>query len=126
TGTVFLDVRFDRLPWQRELSMYLGARIGGVLLVSLLAALVTALLRASTGRWPASEATGEAVAIAAEGPAAGSARPARLVRGLVHGVGTVAIAGLVIAIFVLGARDRLEVGWTALGVAFAGAAIAEW
>src|SRR5262249_50799073 len=42
------------------------------------------------------------------------------------GAGVVFIAILVIAIDLLGAKGPLEAGWTALGIAIAGAAVAEW
>ena len=44
TGTVHLDVRFDRLSPARKLSTYVTARLGGVLIVSLAGALFAALL----------------------------------------------------------------------------------
>ena len=54
-------------------------------------------------------------------------RPLRLLLAdLIQGVGVVLIALLVVETYVLGARGRLETGWTALGLAIAGAAVAEW
>ena len=45
---------------------------------------------------------------------------------LIQGVGVVLIALLVVETYLLGGRGQLEVGWTALGLAIAGAAVAEW
>src|SRR5207249_665664 len=50
SGTLTLDVRFDRLSWLRQLSMSPVARIAGVLLVGLLGALLTTFLGTLTGR----------------------------------------------------------------------------
>lgn len=44
-GTLTLDVYFDRLSWLGQLGTSLAARLGGVILVSLLAALLAALVR---------------------------------------------------------------------------------
>jgi cyclic beta-1,2-glucan synthetase len=108
-GTLDLDVRFGRLTLLRQLSTHPAARIGGVLLVSLLGALVTALLGVVIGRL--------------REPAAG---PGGLWRDFVLGVGVVGIAVLVVGIYLLGEREQLEIGWTALGFAVAGAVLAEW
>jgi hypothetical protein len=51
-GTVYLDVRFERLPLLRKLGMMPTARIVGVLLLSLLGALLTAGLQALSRRLP--------------------------------------------------------------------------
>jgi cyclic beta-1,2-glucan synthetase len=115
TGTVDLDIRFERLPWLRKLSTYPAARIAAVFLASILAAALTALLRRlgtrdDRGRRPA--------AIASRSPG--------LARDFVRGAGTVFIAVLAIAMFQIGARGPLELGWTAVGMALAGGAIAEW
>ena len=114
-GTLLIDVRFERLPFLRRLSTSLGARFGAVLLVSLLGAGLTALPRALAGRRPNS---GDVAAT--EGSATG------LRRDMVLGAGIVLIAVLAVAVFLVGGKGRLEIGWTAVGVAIAGAALAEW
>ena len=101
------------------------ARIGGVLLASLLVAMLMALLRAAI-----SGAVGERADRRGRGvPAASAAESSwvRQLRGdLVRGGGAVLIGLLVIEIVLIGDKGRLEAGWTALGMALAGAAVAEW
>jgi cyclic beta-1,2-glucan synthetase len=70
-GTVYLDVRFDQLPLLRKLSMSPGARIGGVLLVSIFGALLTALLQGLSGRRPGRETTCAASAFPEQLPGPG-------------------------------------------------------
>src|SRR5262249_28748994 len=43
-GTLYLDVRFDRLTLLRKLSLFPAARVAGVLLLSVLGAFLVALL----------------------------------------------------------------------------------
>jgi cyclic beta-1,2-glucan synthetase len=114
-GTLDLDIRFERLPWLRKLGTYPAARIAGVSLVSALAALLWTLL----GRIRTRDDRGRR-------PSAVASRSPGLARDFVRGAGTVFIAVLAIAVFQIGGRGPLEVGWTGLGMAFAGAAIAEW
>lgn len=105
SGSLEVELSFARLPWYHELSISPVTRIGGVLLASLLAAMVWTLAGSLHRRTV---------------PA-----PAGFVRDLVKGAGVVASAALGIAIYVLGERGPLEAGWTALGIALAGAALAE-
>ncbi|MFO0810750.1 MAG: hypothetical protein U0746_19140 [Gemmataceae bacterium] len=105
-GSLLLDVRFEPLATTRKLAMLPAARIGGVVVVSLVGAMLVRLLGA---RRKAASGLVEGVR-----------------RDVVQGVGVVAIAVLGIVIYQLGDRGRLEVGWAALGVAVAGAAVAEW
>lgn len=105
TGSVLLDVRFERLTGLRRLATLPPARIAGVAIVAMLAGFLTALMPRGF-------------------PTLGEARGFR--RDLVQGVGVVAVAALGVFVYALGERGPLEVGWTALGVALAGAAVAEW
>src|SRR5207249_6962137 len=72
----------------------------------------------------------ETTGVGEEGP--GHALPgwrtwaAGLKRDFALGAGVVFIASLAVGIYQLGGMGRLEGGWTALGVAVAGAAVAEW
>jgi cyclic beta-1,2-glucan synthetase len=105
-GTVFLDVRFDRLPALRKLSTSAGARFGGVLLASLLGALLTALVGAASGGWRGGEASGAVEGFPGREPAAGASWLRRLGRDFVHGVGAVSIAVLAIVIYLAGAKGH--------------------
>jgi cyclic beta-1,2-glucan synthetase len=125
-GTVSLDSRFERLPPLRKLSTSPAARFGGVLLASLLVASLTALLRALSGGWRGRAAAGAAEEFSGRMPPARASWLGHLRRDFVQGAGAVFIAVLGVAIYLMGAQGPLEVGWTALGVAVAGAAIAEW
>ena len=120
TGTVYLDVRFERLPLLRRLSTHPAGRAGGVLLVAGLAAALVGLARA-LGKGLSGEETFHLTP-----PAADIARPTGPGRDFVQGVGIVLIAGVVAGVYYLGGYGRLDIGWTALGVALAGAAVAEW
>src|SRR5262249_14334357 len=88
----------------------------------------TALLRAAAARRPRSQSTETAAAegFLARVPPAESSWVRQLRGDFVRGAGAVLIALVVIAIDLLGAKGRLEVGWAALAVAFAGAFVAEW
>src|SRR5205814_69565 len=125
-GTVYLDLRFERLSLLRKLSTSPGARAGGVLLLASLAALLTALLRALAGPRREREPTGGAEEAPPDTDRPGQSWHDGLGRDFVLGSGSVFIAALAVGIYLLGARGPLEVGWTALGVAAAGAALAEW
>jgi cyclic beta-1,2-glucan synthetase len=109
TGTVHLDVRFEQLPTTRRLSTHPAGRLGGVVLLAGLAAMMVALLRRG-GTSPRVEAP----------------RPGGPRRDFVRGIGVVAIAGLVLAVYHVGGLGRLEVGWVSLGLAVAGTAVAAW
>ena len=102
-GTIYLDVRFGRVPLHERLGESPLARIVGVLALSLL-----------LGGLPRRG-----------GEPAGRERRG-LTRDFVLSVGIVAIACLGIGVNQLGARGASEAGWTALAVALAGAAIGEW
>ena len=126
TGTILIDARFDRLALLRKLSLSTGVRFAGVLLASLMVWLLTALLR-STGDWRLGGDTSFKTETLAERPApARAAGLQQLLGDLVRSAGVVLIALLVIETFILGSRGRLETGWTALGLAVVGAAVAEW
>jgi hypothetical protein len=58
-GALYLDLRFERLPLLRKLSTFPATRIGGVLLVSLLLALLTALVVVGAGRGRRTRTTAE-------------------------------------------------------------------
>ncbi len=126
SGTILIDARFERLPVLRKLSLSTGVRFAGVLLASLMIWLVTALLRA-IGGWRSGSDTDFRVETLVVRPApARAAGLQQLMGDLVRSAGVVLIALLVIETFSLGSRGRLETGWTALGLAVAGAAVAEW
>ena len=80
SGTIDLDVRFERLPLSQRLATYRAAKLGGVLLVGLVAALLAALAPRAT---------------------AGPRPRGGLLRDAVQGAGAVAIAGLAIGIYAL-------------------------
>ena len=120
TGTVFLDVRFDRLSPARKLSTHVTARLGGVLIVSFAGALLTALL----GRFFRPKRSADACDMARVASTPG--RLAGLRRDFVIGAGLILIGGLAISIYGLSTEGILEGGWSALAAAVAGAVIAEW
>ena len=125
-GTILIDARFERLSVLRRLSLSNGIRFGAVLLASLLVAMLTALLRSVGGWWSEGETSNKSETLAKQAPSASPAGLQPLVGDLVRSAGVVLIALLVIEVFILGSRGRLETGWTALGLAFAGAAVAEF
>ena len=115
-GTILIDGRFERLSPIRKLGMLPWARPAGVLLASLLLAMLMGSLRSATRRR------------LQDGPAL-PVRPSwvqGLREDLVRGSGTVFIVLLALAIFLLGEQRPLDAGWTALGIAVAGMAIAGW
>ncbi len=120
TGTVHLDVRFDRLSPARKLSTHVTARLGGVLIVSLAGALLAALLGRFFGPKRTADAWDTARPVSTPSPFAG------LRRDFVIGAGIILIASLAISIYGLCTKGILEVGWSALLAAVAGAVIAEW
>src|SRR5262249_38775635 len=127
TGTILIDARFERLPVLRKLSLSPAVRLGGVILVSLLCSLLIALVRSVSRRWSGDGQAGQAEqSLEPRLRVERSTWPGPLLGDLVRGVGTVLIALVVIQIYHLGAKGRLDVGWTALGIAVAGAVIAEW
>lgn len=88
-------------------------------------AILTALLRWAFG-W--SREAGAATGIETLGERADQATRSswrQLLEDLVRGGGVVLMAWLVIETFVVGSRSGLEAGWTTLGLALAGAALAE-
>jgi cyclic beta-1,2-glucan synthetase len=111
-GALDVDVTFERLSWFRRLSTSPAGRIAGVVALSLLGAAVALLL------W-------RILAAATERDSHHAVRTG-LLRDFVQGAGAVFIATLAIAVSALGERGPLEAGWAALGVAIAGAAIAQW
>jgi len=58
-GSLYLDLRFERLPLLRKLSTFPAARIGGTLLVALVVALLAALVNLVAGRRPRVRADAE-------------------------------------------------------------------
>jgi cyclic beta-1,2-glucan synthetase len=123
TGSVWVDIRFKRIPFLRKLGMSPWARFGGVLLASSLGYLLVALAqRAARGRKQA----GEPEPLRRPLLPTGQNRQRPLLMDFVMGAGAVLIAILVITIAHLAKSDGLEIGWAPLGVAVAGAAIAEW
>jgi cyclic beta-1,2-glucan synthetase len=136
-GTLYLDLRFERLPMLRKLSTFPAARIGGALLTGLIAALLAALVGVAAGRARGARTAAEEYSVSyAEAPSAFSpgegsgGEHAAWWRGLkqdiTYGGGVVFTVALAVAVYLLGERGPLEVGWAALGVAVAGAALAEW
>jgi len=107
TGSVDLDVSFDRISEGRKLAMTPVGRIAGVLLAGVL----LALLRAAAGR---------------QSPDGGGRAAGGPGRDFVLGAGVVLIACLAVAVNVLGARGPMEAGWACVGVAVAGAGVAWW
>lgn len=117
TGTIYLDVAFERLPLLRQISSLLAARVAGVLLIGLFCAAIMALPRVLPVHWPT---------IGRSDRSLPTSWFRGLQRDLVYGAGVVFIASIVIGVYSLGDRSPLEVGWIALGIAVAGAGIAEW
>ena len=126
SGTILIDARFDRLPVLRKLSLSPGVRFTGVLLASLMVAMLTALLRSAGGWRSGGDTTLKTETLAERASPARSAGLHQLVEDLVRSAGVVLIALLVIETYILGSRGRLETGWTPLGLAVAGAAVAAW
>jgi cyclic beta-1,2-glucan synthetase len=125
-GTIAIDGRFERLPMLRKLGLSPVWRLGGVLLVGLLLAMLTALMRAVSGRAAQGGPTPAAQGFPGRESSADSGWLRPLRGDLVRGAGAVFIALLAIEIAGLGARGPLEAGWTALWVGMAGVAVAEW
>ena len=125
-GSIAIDIRFKRLSILRKLGMSSWARFGGVFLASLVGWLLASLLRSTAFPWPGREPTSESEALPGQSVPAETTRPRWLLRDLVKGAGAVFIVVLAMAIDLLGEKGPLEAGWTALGIAIAGAAIAEW
>ena len=116
TGTILIDGRFEQLSPVRKLSMLRWARAAGVLLASLLLAMLVGSLRSATRRW------------LQDGPAL-PVRPSwvqGLREDLVRGSGAVFMVLLALAIFRLGEQRPLDAGWTALEIAVAGMVLAGW
>src|SRR5262249_4243896 len=126
-GSVYLDVGFEHLSLLRKLGTLPAARIGGVLLISLFGAFLMA-----GAAWSAKRGARSAESSAVGAPRSALCAPRfatwqhSLKRDFVLGAGSVFTAGLVVGIYLLGASGALEAGWTALGVAVAGAVLAEW
>ncbi len=125
-GSIAIDIRFKRLSILRKLGMSPWARFGGVFLASLVGWLLASLLRSAAFPWPGREATSESEALPGLSVPAETTWPRWLLRDLVKGAGAVFIVVLAMAIDLTGEKGPLEAGWTALGIAIAGAAIAEW
>jgi cyclic beta-1,2-glucan synthetase len=119
-GTLYVDLHFHRLPLLQKLSTHPAARIGGSFLISLFLALLAALVALVVG------AGRGARTAAAEDSASDAGWWRGLKQDVLFGGGAVFAVGLAVAIYLLGERGRLEAGWASLGVAAAGAALAEW
>ena len=122
SGFLRIDGRFDKLPLLRKLSMSPPARIGGVLLASLVVAMLIALARAAIRRRSGFEPLGAVETF----PEPESSWVHGLRGDLFRGGGTVFIALLAIEVIAKGGKGPLEAGWGVLAIALAGAAIAEW
>ena len=115
TGSIEFAATFERLSWQQKLNTMRLARIAGVLLAALLAALVLKLLT-----WH-------------KRPAFQPNRNHKLeayatikLHDFVLGVAVVSIAGLALGIDALSQQSELAIGWLPLALACGGAALAEW
>ena len=107
TGTLWLDVRFAKIPWTRKLADSPLGKFAGVLVVAGLAALLTALGLRAVGSGEGREAVG-------------------LRRDVVQGVGSVLAALLAFWIFEAGGWGPEGPGWYSLGFAIAGASLLKW
>jgi cyclic beta-1,2-glucan synthetase len=103
-GSIALDVRFEQLPLLRRLGMIQVARIVGVLVVGLIAAMLMHFALPILPRRLTPDVA----------PSPG------LRRDFVLGAGTAAIGGLTLVIYALGGMGPIEVGWLPLAVAVAG------
>jgi len=121
TGTIYLDIRFERLSPLRRLALSPLARLGGIFLLALAGAALATALRLSAARWP-QEAGGTNVG-AEPGPPAWLGG---IGRDIVLGVGAVAVAWLAAGIYEVGALGGLEAGWSCAGPAVAGLALTSW
>ncbi|MGD0043432.1 MAG: hypothetical protein ABSE84_24010, partial [Isosphaeraceae bacterium] len=101
SGTILIDARFDRLPVLRKLSLSPEVRFTGVLLASLLVAMLTALLRSAGGWRSGGDTTLKTETLAERASPARSAGLHQLVGDLVRGAGVVLIALLVIEVYIL-------------------------
>jgi cyclic beta-1,2-glucan synthetase len=106
SGSIVLDVRFERTPWLRKLAGSPVARMAGVAAVAALAGLLASLVLGFLGRGEGREASG-------------------LRRDFVQGPGMVLIAGLALMIFEVGGWSESG-GWAALWFAVGGAVVANW
>ncbi len=122
-ASVDVDVRFGRLSWPRWLSTTSAGRIAGVVVLGLLGALCTSLMRRLSRTREQDGTTRGASETSNRVPAPSWSSMAR---DFVQGAGVVFIAILAIGVYALGDRSPLEAGWTALGVAAAGAAVGQW
>ncbi len=107
TGTIWLDVWFEQVPWTRKLAESPLGKFAGVLALAALASLVTTVGLRAVGRREGQEAVGPR-------------------RDVVQGVGTILIALLALGIFEAGGWSNQGAGWYSLAFAIAGAAIAKW
>jgi cyclic beta-1,2-glucan synthetase len=121
-GALLIDGRFARLTPLRRMSLEPWARYGGVLLASAAAALIVLLFQVLVRR----PFTGRAEDF--QEPIPPPPRPASslLVRDAVGGVGLVLIAGLSLWSYQLGSLDPLQIGWSPIAAAAAGAIVGEW
>ena len=128
TGTILIDVRFQQLSDLRRLSLSQMVRF-----TSCRSRRYGSCVPCATTTWCL---FGSAIAVQLaewnsedqreQFPTGRRSTLRLLLRDLIQGMGVAMIALLVIETYLLGARGRLETGWTALGLAIAGAAVAEW
>jgi cyclic beta-1,2-glucan synthetase len=124
-GSALIVVRFDRLSWLQKASAHPLGRIAMVAMAGLAAALLAGLLR-FLSRLRTAEPTEAREDWPRLAPETAATWRQGLARDLVQGVGTVAIAGLAIAVYALGEIDRMEAGWLVVGLALAGGVVAGW
>ena len=125
-GSIAIDIRFKRLSILRKLGMSPWARFGGVFLASLVGWLLASLLRSAAFPWPRREPTSESEALPGQSVPAETTWPRWLLRDLVKGAGRRIHRRSGDGDRPPGEKGPLEAGWTALGIAIAGAAVAEW
>jgi cyclic beta-1,2-glucan synthetase len=125
-GAILIDVRFEELSFFRKLSLSWWARTGGVLFTSMAISLLVGLMRWRPGRGQENQTGSEQGSLVQRLPLEQTRWPRSLLRDLVQGLGVVLIVLLALVINELGSMGPLEVGWTAIALACAGAAVAEF
>lgn len=109
-GTLDVALRFEPLPLGRALSTHVEARLAGVFALGAMAGLLLFVAGGCCGWWQSTT----------------TRAPRGLAGDFFAGGGAVFTSGVALAIFWLGERTGLEIGWTALGMAIAGGALGEW